>query len=260
MKNFTIWAAKHRTAAIMIMIALHLILMINGFIAGKMLIEKGIILNKFFFFTAILIFVIAFFFYPVKAAKNSLFKFDYNSKLFKYSFIRHKFLDVLSAVSAFLMILYASNLNYSDKSFSIWFLQDVKASDYQSQKQTVASFANSETVKFERIKLDTQKNKKIRLTSVFKQKAKTKIKTVLKKNTPDSNYFALKFALIILLSLAATFGLAILACAVICNGFEVLGVLIFVSGLTGLILLSVFFIKKIFRRREMKIKAKKHEE
>ncbi len=260
MKNITFWAAKHRTAAIMIMIALHIILMINGIVAGKMLIEEGIVLNKFFLFTGILIFIIAYFFYPVRAGKDSLFKYDLDSKIFKYSFLRHKFLDFLIAVSAFIMILYASNLNYSDKSSSIWFLQNVIASDYQSQKQSVANPANSKIVKLQLIKLDTQKNKKLRIVSLFKQKAKTKIKIVLKKNTPETNSFALKFALIILLSLAATLGLAILACAVICNGFEALGVLIFLSGLTGLILLSVFLIKKIFRRKELKFKAEKNEE
>ncbi len=253
MKTLTIWAARNRRKALFIMIILHLLLIINGIAAGKMLIEKEIILNIWFRNFAVLLFLIAFFFYPVKAGKYSLFKYDSDSKIFRYSFFKHKMLDTLSSVSAFMMILYVANISFSENNLSVWFVQDLKAADFQTQK--------SKTAVAENYKISDVKSLNSETKILDKQSSKHKLIKKLRKNKPQTDWgFIGKLILIIVLSLAATFVLAILSCAILCNGFEVLGILLFSGGLLGLISLSIFFIKKLIRKRELKFNVKKYEE
>jgi len=261
MKTLTYWAAKNRKKAVGIMVLLHFILIFNGLYLGKLLLEKDILLNEVFLYIGIGMFVVAYFLYPVRAKKNSLFKYDLNSKVFKYSFLRHKILDVISSLAAFILITYTANISYSGEEFTGLFSRELKAADYQSVEKS-KTVENTYSLTHQKdLKEKIKYSEKNSIKKLFKFKAKSKIRKIFKKQTTSTDWnFIGKMALVILLCLAATIGLAILSCYILCAGFEVLGVLVLTGGMTGLIALSIVLIKNIIRKREAEINVKKYEE
>jgi len=104
--KMTVWAAKNKRTALLAAVFIQLIMIINGFILGKILFNSGVVINEYVKYIAFGMFMTAVFFYPVKAYKDSLFKFDLHSKLFKYTFRKHKILDLVIAASSLIFIIF----------------------------------------------------------------------------------------------------------------------------------------------------------
>lgn len=251
MKKLIFWAAKNRVKAIAIIVLLHVVLIKTALYTGKLLFENEIVLSQTFFYSVIAFFIAIFFFYPVKTRKKGFSKYDLNTKIFKYSYRRHKFLDILSSAAAFLIIIYAGNVSLSGNNFKLLRETGIIAADYKTapanNKKNLAENYSTKKLKNKIKNFKYSNRKKIR--ELYKEKIKSKF-SVKKKDSLFDWKLVLKIFLIAVLMTAVSFVIAVLSCAILCNGFEVLAILLFSVGIIGLTVLSIYWIKHLIRKKE----------
>ncbi len=249
--KITVWAAKNRKFALVIMVFLHLILIVNGILTGKFLFESGIIFDSYIKYVVFASFLFAAFFYPIKAPEGSLFRYDRDTRIFKYSFIRHKSLDLMITVSTFIFIIFITNNFYADKLQTPWFITETQATEVYIDNNS--EVINSELISeiSDNTQINSEQGDKRRFSVLKDRKVKKQIaKQLKKKNKTSDGGLIGAIILIMLISLAATFGLFVLSCYIMCSGFELLGGILLFGGFAGLLALSIFFVKKLVIKRE----------
>lgn len=243
--KFSKWASVNKTKAQIILVFLHLFFVIDAYILGRILSEKDVLLSKESLIVILIIFLTAFFIYPLK---NRSGKYIKNSRILSYSFKRHKVTDLVIAMCSFLLILTVSNRQGSDDNKKIWFLNQTYAADVKESKLSNEHISFNKEISNNAFSKDKNnekiKDKKIR-KSIFE-------KLFLKKNG-KFNWALLGFILLIaVLGMAATFGISILACNIACSGNEIFAWILLAGGEGLIALLGVWAIKKFLKKQELK--------
>ncbi len=235
MKNLSNWGKNNPVKTILIITACHLLMMLNALGTGALLYVFDYGYFKWSFIIAASVFGMAYLLYPKKNKAQGL---------FRYSYMRQKSHDLMLVLSFALVVTFGFN-NFLT----------IGTPEYNTSPNASARLIVHKTNPDAGQKSDNS----------FKSRIKKKIKDQRKelrselrglkkafKNDEDRTLIKLIKALLIILTICVMvvlgFLVAYLACAVTCSGSGVLGVLTLLAGWTGVVLLSIFVIKKIVRK------------
>ena len=241
MKQISIWAKANQATARLIIVMIHLGLAFLGILAGWLLVKTNLNIFAFGFYPALLVYILAFFVYPLRAGSR---QFKNKHKIYTLQ----KSCDFTLAFCAFCMICFISGNCFSTDSERLTSTLVNQVSASRGKDSTAEDIIRS--LKYRSKNELTRPEKKILKHEFFKQ-----LKLYAKAKVKGNNLVAAK-AFLIILTLAAAVGLAYLlaglACSLSCSGAEGLAVLVALVGLAGIIIGSVALIRAILRMSKKK--------
>jgi|GEM_PF-1531712 len=228
------WARQHPVNARIIIAALHVILIALAAYTGTTFIQLGLKLQVFFFYAGVFLFLVSVFIYPFRGQQY----YNVNKKQL---YIIRKSCDFILGTCSFMLVCFVAN-RYAAKTGTLTEFAAVASSGTELKEKTTAATILSSLSYRDKSTL-TKSEKKI-LRREFRSQLKAYTKAKLQKDEEQSARIAL-IILSIIGAVGLTFLLAGLACSIACGGAEALAVLVFIAGLTGIIALLVFVLKKI---------------
>jgi hypothetical protein len=233
------WAKNNTRKARLILLLLHLVFIADAFIFGQILSEKNVIFPEETIIISLTVFLTAFFIYPVKSKSG---KFIKNSKLFPYSFKKHKITDFIIVLCSFILVLTVSNRISLSNTVHLRLISESYAADF---KDNTVNENSPEKKIFIKSLPDNNES-----PVEFREKKDNIFKKILFKNN-EFNWALMGFILlVVLLGLIASLGVSMLACNIYCGGSEIVGWIILVSGESLIAFLGVWAIKRFLRRQE----------
>lgn len=234
MKKISVWAKNHKWAARFLIIGGFILLNILGIATGSLLRNIQFNFSPVVLFVLIIIVLVAFSLYPSKSLKGKL-----NSSTF---YIRQKACDLILVISTFFMITYISNR------------QEVPL--FSSHPANAAVVNNTLLKKDKTYKPVSEFSKTMKDNSSKKLKWKER-KKLLKKQlngiTKANDLSKTEKIILMILSISAAVGLAILlaalACNIACSGAEGLAVLVAIVGYGLITMLLIFAIRAIVGKK-----------
>lgn len=243
MRKISVWAARHKWPARILLISSLLLLNVSGIITGLLLKQLGMILPGITFLFSVLIYFSGVLFYPLRSQK----------KQFRHGtfYTRQKTCDGLLAAAAFLMFVCISN----DKTPFKTYFSNYKA----AASASIPASVKDSSVKGLKLVVAFAKSMKDENGNLLKWKERKKllyeqIKVIKKSNEMSKGG---KTALLILCVLVAigliTLALS-LACNLSCNGQDGAAVLVGIGGPALIIFLLVLAIRGIYPGKRKKRK------
>lgn len=237
MKKISTWALYYPKQARLLMAFIKVVLFFLALYIGNLLSDLNVHFSKTSLYLVLLLFFTAVITYPDKRKKKACFEYSF--------YIRQKVNDFLVALSSFFILILAFNTNL--------FLK------IQNPAYASAIVTNSNNVV-----APSLNGKQKKLSAKEWRQLKAKFKKELKRimlGKPDENGAGTnkgwKLALAISAGVVLTALLAALACAIACNGSEVLAVILLAVGLGGVIWGLIAWIKSIYKRRGVARRKKK---
>lgn len=234
MTKLSAWARQHPVNARTIIVVLHLFLILLAIYTGAALVQLGLKLPVFFFYTCGFLFLVAVFLYPCRGQRHN----NFNKRQL---YIIRKSCDFIVGACSFMMVCFITNRYAAKTTIPTEFSAVASSLPDRKEKTTAATILSSLSY---RDKSTLTKSEKRILRTEFRQQLKAYTKAKLKKDDEQ----AAKIVLVILSIIGAvglTFLLAGLACSISCGGAEALAALVFIAGLAGIIVLLIFVLKKI---------------
>jgi hypothetical protein len=237
MRKLSVWAKYHPMTARVVIIFSRITLIILGVTLAKALFISGIKLPAAFLFCSMMIFFFTCIFYPG------------TQRGFTKNYLRRKSFDLAVAISAFIMLVSASNQLYSSNlvvANNVAASPLIKEPGYKNAqaKKLIDAYYSGEKKSF------TRKEKKL-LKAEFVYQLKQYGGAVIKgeKQQADAT------GTIILAILGAgllLYLVAALACSLSCNGSDAAAIAVALLGTAGVILLLVLVIKGAKRKAKEK--------
>ncbi|MBX2923065.1 MAG: hypothetical protein KF746_12780 [Chitinophagaceae bacterium] len=229
MKKISVWAMRHPKQARLWIAGIKIFLFFEAWYIGNQLGVMGLRFSGDAFYFILLLFGIAVLTYPDKKNKKVYFSYRY--------YIRKKINDFIVALSSFIMLIVAFNTELFSPLYNAAAASSVAPEPIHVYNTNPGSGERKITAKEKRqVKLQLKKQlKRLMVTVRGNKEAKNK---------------GVKFTLAILSGIVLMVVIAALACAIACNGQEVLAVIVLVLGLAGIICGLTAWIKSIYRKRE----------
>lgn len=221
MKKLSIWGQKHPWVARLSLVALHTYLFGLAAATGIWLYAKTITIPYGWITLSMGIFLLAFFFYPIRGSKYLL---------FKHSFWRQKCLDLALVCTSMVIVAGASNQ---------WTRADQKLLTTTYRAQNIVHKVHPKSLRKEK-----RRTKRAYRKQLVKEIRAT-IKQIKKKKTSTA-----QTALIILTIIAGLYALLMvtaLSCSVSCSGNQGGAMLLLFSGLGLVVFLAILAIKAILK-------------
>ncbi len=231
MKPISIWAHQHKVAARFSIICIYILLNIIGLVTGDILHSMNVVLNPFFYLTAILIVFTGLIIYPSKRDKSKYPNF----------YARHKLADCLLISATFLLIIYIGNSINANR-----------ITNYNST-YAISSISHTSNYSGNISKPGVNKNSFSVSRKDFRKKYKTILKELRKKYKESTK--TEKTIYLVLAILAAgilIIYLGALSCSISCSGSEALALIVFFLGLGGIIFGLVKLIQRIMMGKPKK--------
>lgn len=221
MKNLSIWGQKHPWIAQLSLVALHTYLFSLAAATGIWLYAKTITIPYDWITFSIGIFLLAFFFYPIRGSKDAL---------FKHSYWRQKCLDLALVCTSMVIVAGVSNQ---------WTRTDQKLLSNTYSVQNIVHKVHPKTLRKEKRRAKRAYRKKLL------KEIRATVKQIKKQKTSTA-----QTALIILTIIAGLYALLFvtaLSCSVSCSGNQGGAMLLLFSGVGLVIFLAILAIKAILR-------------
>jgi len=227
MKKLSTWANQHRKKSIALLVLLHIIMGYFYFYTGTLLYLEGITTPNILVSIASTLFIVAWFFYPIKHIQQGI---------YKSTFFKLKFWQGVTMVSVALFFIHAGN-HLSRSAMS---------------NENVAY--SSENIVLDSRKLSRiNKKKERKLKRIFKKKLRKRLRSNIKKllqlkKRSEHGRKILYYVLIILLAFGVSILLLALSCAIMCSGNEALGMIVLLGGIFLIIWGLVAIYRKMFKK------------
>lgn len=230
MKKISAWAMRHPAKARLWMIVIKVLLFFEALYMGNELAEWGIHFSDDHFYFILFLFGFALLTYPNTKNKKIYFEYQY--------YARKKVNDFVIALSSFMVLIVTFNTNFLSPLY-----KTAEASSIITNSPGIDG--TNPAKKSRKFAAKERRQWKANFKKLWKQ-----WKAAMSKNADGKNK-GWKLALAITLGIVLTALLALLACAIACNGQEVLAAIILALGLAGVIWGLVAWIKSIYRKRSI---------
>jgi len=224
MKNLSIWGQKYPWLARLSLVVLHTYLFALAVAAGIWFYAKTIALPDGWISFSIVLFLLAFFFYPIRGSKYAL---------FKHSYWRQKRLDLALVCTSMVIVAGVSNQ---------WTRADQKLLANSYNVQSIVHKVHPKNSRKEKRRAKRAYRKQLL------QEVRTTIKQIKKKKTSTA-----QTALIILTLIAGLYALLMvtaLSCSVSCSGNQGGAMLLLFTGVGLVVFLAILAIKAILRMEQ----------
>lgn len=233
MKKLSIWAKCHPWLARLIIVISHILLLILAWDLGLRTASLNIYLSPFVAKCFGLIFCVACILYPIKGMTKGF---------FRHSYVRQKSADFVVLLATFLMFTSVFNaLCFSPEAV------------YWKAEPKVVQVVNKTSEVRENV-IPSMKDVK-RAMKKYEKQVRKDMRAAKKRYKQQQNDVGVKILLTVLVAVGAILLLGAvgsLSCTLSCNGQEGLAGVVFILGLTGIVILSIVALKAIWRKKKLR--------
>ena len=224
MKKISYWAKKNQKLSWILITTSHLVLMVLAFQLSKLLTHTGIRLNGNLFYLIAVLFIPLIVFYPSRK--------QYNAR---------KGFDLLLTLQGFVLFIILFNTDLLRKensmvSYAAISIADSSVFKFRESGKILSDFRTAHR------KLSKEEGRILRK----ELKHQSKKWLLQKENGRKDN--TIEIIGIIVLALALSYGVLLLACSISCAGAETLAVIVAIGGIGVLIGLTIIAIKNLNKR------------
>ena len=233
-KQISFWAKEHKWASRFIIVLALIIISASGIFTGYLLKTLDITFSSQILWSAIVVFLIAWFNYPLKKKITG-------TTARTRSYIIRKSCDLVLIGATLMMCIYFGNRESSPINY---FALTSSAATFTLPRDSSKAYKSLEEFK----KMMFDKDGKPLKWKERKKLLKKQVKAIKNADDMSTGGQVALIILCVLLALILAYGVAALACSLSCSGAEGAAVIVAIFGLAGIILLTVFLIRRILRK------------